>query len=126
MFSTNGDWMENEVSSDLNPGDANIEFMRIPVISSIVNADGIANDFTGTDEEKEAKLIAIIRYIDENSLSAADAAVHLNNEVQAFCLALSIEYTNFFQNFSRPYFHGKPGFAASSSGRITGRDHECC
>ena len=73
MFSTNGDWMENEVSSDLNPGDANIEFVRIPVISSIVNADGIAADFTGTDAEKEAKLITIINYIDQNNLSAATA-----------------------------------------------------
>lgn len=73
MFSTNGDWMENEVSSDLNPGDANIEFIRIPVLSSIVNREDIASDFTGTDEEKEAKLSQIIRYIDENKLAAANA-----------------------------------------------------
>ena len=73
MFSTNGDWMENEVSSDLNPGDANIEFVRIPVLSSIVNHKDVAADFTGTDEEKEAKLSAIITYIDENNLAAANA-----------------------------------------------------
>ena len=52
---------------------ANIEFIRIPVISSIVNAEELAADFTGTDEEKEAKLITIINYIDENNLSAATA-----------------------------------------------------
>lgn len=73
MFSTNGDWMENEVSSDLNPGDANIEFVRIPVISSIVNREDIAADFTGTDEEKDTKLAAIVSYIDENSLTEANA-----------------------------------------------------
>ncbi len=73
MFSTNGDWMENEVSSDLNPGDANIEFMRIPVISAIVNNEDIAADFTGTDAEKEAKLSGIITYIDENNLTTVNA-----------------------------------------------------
>ena len=73
MFSTNGDWMENEVSSELNPGDANIEFMRIPVMSSIVNRKDIAPDFTGTDAEKEAKLVAIIDYIDQNKLVTANA-----------------------------------------------------
>ncbi len=73
MFSTNGDWMENEVSSDLNPGDANIEFSRIPVISAIVNEESIAADFTGTDEEKDAKLATIIAYIDENSMTEANA-----------------------------------------------------
>ena len=79
MFSTNGDWMENEVSSDLNPGDANIEFARIPVISSIVNSADIAADFTGTDAEKEAKLVKIIDYIDANKLTEAnkDAASQL-------------------------------------------------
>ena len=75
IFSSNGEWIENEVSAELNPGDANIQYTKIPVISSIVNNPAIAADFTGTDDEKDAKLSKIIAYIDDNGLeSATDAA----------------------------------------------------
>lgn len=97
MFSTNGDWMENEVSSELNPGDVDIEFVRIPVISTIVNRADLAADFTGTEEEKDAKLAGIIHYIDENNLvtATAEAAAELaisEHTLQQLIEARHIQY----------------------------------
>ena len=104
LFSTNGEWIENEVSAELNPGDANIEYIRIPVISAIVNNAAIAADFTGTDEEKDAKLSQIIAYIDENSLTEATAEA-------ANALAVS-ENTLQFLIDARMFQYCTPSFSA--------------
>lgn len=66
FFSANGDWMEMEASSELNPGDSSVEFIRLPMLSAVVNNPKIAADFTGTAEEKDAKLAVIVDYIDAN------------------------------------------------------------
>ena len=104
IFSSNGEWIENEVSAELNPGDANIQYMRIPVISSIVNNPAIAADFTGTDAEKDAKLSAIIAYIDNHSLQTATAEA-------ASELAVS-ENTLQFLIDARLFQYCTPSFAA--------------
>ena len=80
FFSCNGDWMERETSKNLKPGEAEVEMIRTPVMSEIVENPKISGDFTGTEAEKDAKLSSIIDFIDENyidkngSANAADAA----------------------------------------------------
>ena len=80
FFSINGDWMERETSKNLKPGAVEIEMIRTPVMSEIVENPKISADFTGTEAEKDAKLSSIIDFIDENyidkngSANATDAA----------------------------------------------------
>ena len=95
IFSTNGEWIENEVSAELNPGDANIQYMRIPVISSIVNNPAISADFTGTDAEKDAKLSAVIAYIDSNNLQTATAEAAAQLAVSESTLQFLIDARRF-------------------------------
>lgn len=104
IFSSNGEWIENEVSAELNPGDANIQYMRIPVISSIVNNPAIAADFTGTDAEKDAKLSAAIAYIDSNNLKTATAEAATQLAVSETTLQLLID--------ARLFQYCTPSFAA--------------
>ena len=80
FFSANGDWLEREASKQFNPGDADVAFIRTPIISSIVENPKISADFTGDKAANETKLRSIINFIDENYIdgnktaSAADAA----------------------------------------------------
>ena len=104
IFSSNGEWIENEVSAELNPGDANIQYMRIPVIRSFVNKPEISADFTGTEEEKDAKLSAVIAYIDSNTMETATAEA-------AAQLAVS-EKTLQFLIDARLFQHCTPSFVA--------------
>lgn len=104
LFSSNGEWIENEVSAELNPGDANIQYLRIPVISSIVNNPEIAGDFTGTDAEKDAKLSGIIDYIDSADLHTATAEA-------ATQLAVSESILQFLIN-ARLFQYCTPSFVA--------------
>ena len=75
FFSSNGDWMEMEASSELNPGDSSVQFIRLPMLSAVVNNPKIAADFTGTAEEKDAKLATIVDYIDANYGNKAGSPV---------------------------------------------------
>ena len=104
IFSSNGEWIENEVSAELNPGDANIQYLRIPVISSIVNNPTVSADFTGTDAEKDAKLSAVIDYIDTHSLQTATAEAASELAVSETTLQLLID--------ARLFQYCTPSFAA--------------
>ena len=64
FFNVNGDWLEREASGSFNPGEADIAFMRVPVISDIVNNPKLAAVFTGSDANKESLLVETIKYID--------------------------------------------------------------
>ena len=80
FFSANGDWLEREASKQFNPGEADVAFIRTPILSSVVKNPKISADFAGSDAENEAKLRNIINFIDENYIdgnktaTAADAA----------------------------------------------------
>lgn len=65
FFNLNGDWLEREASSQFKPGEADISYLRTPVISDVVNNPKIAADFTGTAAEKDVKLRGVIDYIDK-------------------------------------------------------------
>ena len=104
IFSSNGEWIENEVSAELNPGDANIQYLRIPVISSIVNNPTVSADFTGTDAEKDAKLSAVIDYIDSNNLEKATAEAAAELAVSEKTLQFLID--------ARLFQYCTPSFAA--------------
>lgn len=89
FFSSNGDWMEMEASSELNPGDSSVEFIRLPMLSDVVNNPKIANDFTGTAEEKDAKLAVIVDYIDANYGNKAGNPVVEESAAQELGVSLS-------------------------------------
>lgn len=73
FFSCNGDWLEREVSKNFKPGDADVEMIRTPILSKIVENDKIKADFKGTAAEKDAKLSAIVSFIDKNYIDADGA-----------------------------------------------------
>ena len=68
FFSINGDWLEKEASSEIKPGESEVVMLRTPVMSAIVKNSAISADFTGSDAENDAKLSAIVSFIDENYL----------------------------------------------------------
>ncbi len=107
LFSCNGDWMEREASAKFNPGDADVVLLRTPVMSEIVNNDKIAADFTGTDAEKDAKLSAIVSFIDENYIDGNSAP----SEADAATLGISLTTLEFI-NHARLVRHTLPDFVA--------------
>ena len=107
FFSCNGDWMEREASAKFNPGDADVAILRTPVMSEIVNNDKIKADFTGTDVEKDAKLSAIVAFIDENYIDGDSAP----SEVDAATLGVSLTTLEFI-NHARLVRHTLPDFVA--------------
>lgn len=54
FFGFNGDWLEREASATFKPGDADVAFMRPPIISALGTKLGIS----------DAKLIECIDYVD--------------------------------------------------------------
>lgn len=91
FFSCNGDWMEREVSKTLKPGVVEIEMIRTPVMSEIVENAAISADFSGTDAEKDAKLSSIIDFIDEHYIDGNGSA----NETDAASLGISLSTLEF-------------------------------
>ncbi len=72
FFSLNGDWLERETSATLKPGQADVAMLRTPIMSKIVENDLIKADFTGSKDENDAKLSAIVSFIDEHYLDGDD------------------------------------------------------
>ena len=107
FFSCNGDWMEREASAKFNPGDADVAILRTPIMSEIVNNDKIKADFTGTDAEKDAKLSAIVAFIDENYIDGDSAP----SEADAATLGVSLTTLEFI-NHARLVRHTLPDFVA--------------
>lgn len=107
FFSCNGDWMEREASAKFNPGDADVAILRTPVMSEIVNNDKIKADFTGTDAEKDAKLSAIVAFIDGNYIDGDSAP----SEADAATLGVSLTTLEFI-NHARLVRHTLPDFVA--------------
>lgn len=107
FFSCNGDWMEREASAKFNPGDADVAILRTPVMSEIVNNEKIKADFTGTDAEKDAKLSAIVAFIDENYIDGDSAP----SEADAATLGVSLTTLEFI-NHARLVRHTLPDFVA--------------
>ena len=108
FFSCNGDWMEREASAKFNPGDADVVLLRTPVMSAIVNNDKIKSDFTGTDEEKDAKLSAIVSFIDENYIDGNSNP----SEGDATALGVSLSTLEFI-NHARLARHTLPDFVVA-------------
>jgi len=107
LFSCNGDWMEREASAKFNPGDADVAILRTPIMSEIVNNDKIKADFTGTDVEKDAKLSAIVAFIDEHYIDGDSAP----SEEDAATLDVSLTTLEFI-NHARLVRHTLPDFVA--------------
>ena len=107
LFSCNGDWMEREASAKFNPGDADVAILRTPIMSEIVNNDKIKADFTGTDVEKDAKLSAIVEFIDEHYIDGDSAP----SEEDAATLDVSLTTLEFI-NHARLVRHTLPDFVA--------------
>lgn len=59
FFSVNGDWLEQEASSKFMPGEADIAFMKIPVVSSIIGRPEISPYISN-----DAQLRQALDYID--------------------------------------------------------------
>ena len=94
FFSCNGDWLEREVSKNFKPGDADVEMIRTPILSKIVENDKIKADFTGTAAEKDAKLSAIVSFIDENYIDADGEPT----EADAASLGVTLSTLKFIQH----------------------------
>ena len=107
LFSCNGDWMEREASAKFNPGDADVAILRTPIMSEIVNNDKIKADFTGTDVEKDAKLSAIVAFIDEHYIDGNSTP----SEADAATLGVSLTTLEFI-NHARLVRHTLPDFVA--------------
>ena len=108
FFSCNGDWMEREASAKFNPGDADVAILRTPIMSQIVNNDKIKADFTGTDAEKDAKLSAIVSFIDSNYIDGDKAP----SEADAKTLGVSLATLEFI-NHARLVRHTLPDFVVA-------------
>ena len=105
FFSCNGDWMEREASAKFNPGDADVALLRTPIMSQIVNNPKIKDDFSGTDAEKDAKLSAIVAFIDENYIDGNGTP----SEADAATLGISLATLEFI-NHARLARHTLPDF----------------
>jgi N-acetylglucosamine transport system substrate-binding protein len=60
----NGDWIENEMRSNFNPGELDIRLMKTPIVSSIAKKYTLAGA-NASDADNESKLIQLIKLIDE-------------------------------------------------------------
>lgn len=110
FFSCNGDWMEREASKSFNPGDADIEMLRTPVLSEIVNNPTISADFTGSTSNKEKKLLSIIDYIDDHIIDKGEES----NESAAQELGISKNTLDFIIH-ARLTRHALPDFVATAA-----------
>jgi len=91
FFSCNGDWLEREVSKNFNPGEADVEMLRTPILSKIVENDAIKADFTGSVEENDEKLSSIVSFIDEHYIDEDGAPT----EADASTLGVSLSTLEF-------------------------------
>ena len=105
MFSLNGDWMEREASTQFNPGEADVEIIRTPIMSEIVNNPVISNDFTGNADRKETKLKKVIAFIDEHYIEEDDTPT----AADADGLAVTLDTLNFLYE-ARLSRHNLPDF----------------
>ena len=70
FFSANGDWLESEASASFKPGQADVGFIKVPVLSSLVKKLTSFNQFTGDGEikggtdQKDQKLREMLDWID--------------------------------------------------------------
>lgn len=65
FFNANGDWLEREASKNFNPGEADVAFIKVPLISEIVLNPAVSADFPGgLTDENDRKLREIVDYID--------------------------------------------------------------
>jgi ABC-type glycerol-3-phosphate transport system substrate-binding protein len=64
-MSPNGDWLENEMR--LNYQNANIKYMKAPIISALANKLSFANA-----SDKDAKLRTLVDYVDANASGYAN------------------------------------------------------
>ena len=85
FFNANGDWLEREVSKQFNPGEADVEYIKLPVVSEIVLHPDVSADFAGgMTPGNETKLQNIIGYIDANfNLSAEIPGGQLSSAAMA-------------------------------------------
>ena len=72
FFMANGDWLEREASRQFNPEDTEIEFIKLPVVSQIVNHPAI----TANDTMNEAQLSGVIKWIDDGEPAGSKPAFH--------------------------------------------------
>jgi len=107
LFSCNGDWMEAEASKQFNPGEADVELIRTPVLSEIVKNPEISSDFTGSDATKDKKLSSIVSLIDTKYIEGDDEP----NESDASSLAISLNTLKFVYH-ARLVRHTLPDFTA--------------
>lgn len=94
FFSCNGDWLERETAKKIKPGEADVVMLRTPVMSKIVNHPTVSGDFTGTATQKDAKLSAIIDFIDENYIEKDGAP----SEADATTLEISLDTLKFIHH----------------------------
>lgn len=109
FFSCNGDWLERESSNSFNPGEADVAFMKVPVVSELVEHTLLRKYFTGTQEEKEEKLRAVIAYIDEHPVYSADAEVE---GISGSVLRYLYDVRAIYQNDGTQYTALVPAYAA--------------
>lgn len=62
FFHVNGDWLEREASEQVQPGEADLCFIKTPVISEIV--EKWPTVFNGSAAENDRKLSAVVAYVD--------------------------------------------------------------
>ena len=61
VMQPNGDWIESEMSANFSEDEVTIQFMKMPVISSIVDK---CTSIQGTPEEKDEILREVVDYVD--------------------------------------------------------------
>ena len=89
VMQPNGDWIQSEMSANFTEDEVTIQFMKMPVISSIVDK---CPSITGTAEEKEEKLCSIIDYVDGAEGAALPAGVS-ETDVEYIRTARSLFHT---------------------------------
>jgi hypothetical protein len=99
--------MEAEASKQFNPGEADVELIRTPVLSEIVKNPEISSDFTGSDATKDKKLSSIVSLIDTKYIEGDDEP----NESDASSLAISLNTLKFVYH-ARLVRHTLPDFTA--------------
>ena len=72
VFCLNGTWLEIEMTKSTNAVKGrNVDFIRIPVISSITNrmnmGDSSSPSYIADDAQRDAKLAEVVKYVDEHA-----------------------------------------------------------
>lgn len=81
FFTFNGSWLEREASVNFAPGEVDAGFFKLPVISAVV--DKFPAVFSGTAEQKDAQLRAVLDYID-GEIANKPAILEGHDDVLAF------------------------------------------